>query len=465
MIAWMLYTVLVGLCTVVAALAADWLTRFRRQPVRFVWIVAALLSTVLAATARLRTHVIVPAAQSVDLASLALVQTGMRTVERHIAASAGWYALGLWALATLLVTTMFGAAYMRLRRGRRTWPEAELLGHRVLVSPSFGPILVGFVHPRVVVPQWVLHRSAGEQRLILDHELAHIRGRDPIVLGVACALVALMPWNPAVWIILSRLRLAVEIDCDARVLRGGASAHRYGSLLVDVAERASDLRFAAVALSDGSSHLHQRILAMQSRRISHPVARGVTVALCGAVALLAACEAKLPTAADIDHMDAASAERSARQLALTGDTIVWSVDGKVVSAAEAKAIASDSIVDVSVNTPLGGARHIDVSTMRARQIGIAATSPSNGSGEARGESRLVRRGRVDSGFAVQGATASEQPLLLIDGVRSDLATLKSIDRSRIASVEILKGRAAMQTYGDGAKNGVIVVTTKRSDER
>lgn len=464
MIAWMLYAVLVGLCTVVAALAADWLTRSCRQPVRFVWIAAALLCTILSATARLRTRAVVPAAQSVDLASLALVQTGVRTVERHIAASAGWYALGLWVLASLVVTTMFGATYMRVRRGRQTWPEVELLGHRVLVSPSFGPILVGFVHPQVVVPRWVLHRTAGEQRLILDHELAHIRGRDPIVLGVACALVALMPWNPALWIILSRLRLAVEIDCDARVLRAGALAHRYGSLLVDVAERASALRFASIPLSDGSSHLYQRILAMQSRRASHPVIRGVTVAFVGAAALLAACEAKLPTAADIDHMDAASAERSARQLALTGDTIIWSVDGKVVSAAQAKAIASDSIVDVSVNTPVGGARHISVSTMRARQIGIAATSPSNGSGEARGESRFVRA-RVDSGFAVQGATSSEQPLLLIDGVRSDLATLKSIDRSRIASVEILKGRAAMQTYGDGAKNGVIVVTTKRTDER
>ena len=203
---------------------------------------------------------------------------------------------------------------------------------------------------------------------------------------------------------------------------------------------------------------------MQSRRISHPVVRGMTVALVGAAALLAACEAKMPTAADIDHMDAASAERSARQLALTGDTIVWSVDGRVVSAAEAKAIASDSIVDVSVNTPSGGARHIDVSTMRARQIRIAATGRAYGRGEAGGESRFARA-RVDTGFAVQGATSSEQPLLLIDGVRSDLATLKSIDRSRIASVEILKGRAALQTYGDGAKNGVIVVTTKRSDER
>ena len=445
MITWMLYTVLVGLCVVLAAHAADWLTRLWRRPVRSVWIGAATLCMLLPATERLRARATAPTvAQSVDLSSLALLQTSMQTVERHMTASAVWYALGVWTLATLLVATVFGTVYVRLRRMRSLWPEVEVAGHRVLVSPAFGPIVVGFIRPQVIVPWWVLHRSADEQRLIIEHEFAHVRARDPILLGIVSVFVALMPWNPALWIILSRIRLAVEMDCDARVLRGGASARSYGSLLIDVAERTSALGFvAALSLSDGSSHLRQRILAMQSRRISHPVARGVTVALVGAAALLAACEAKMPTAADIDHMDAASVERSARQLALTGDTIVWSVDGKAVSAAEAKAIPSDSIMNVAVNTAVGGPRRINISTLRARNIAVATTV-------------LI---------AKDAASSSEQPLLLIDGVRSDLATLKTLDRSRIAGVEILKGPAAQQVYGDAAKNGVIVVTTKPSQSR
>ena len=468
MIAWMLYTVLVGLCVVLAALAADWLTRLWRRPVRSVWIGAAALCMVLPATARLRARAIAPAvARSVDLSSLGLVQSSMQTVERHMTASAVWYALGAWALATLLVATVFGTVYVRLRRMRALWPEVEVAGHRVLVSPAFGPIVVGFIHPQVIVPWWVLHRSAAEQRLIIEHEFAHVRARDPILLGIVSVFVAFMPWNPALWVILSRIRLAVEIDCDARVLRGGASAPSYGSLLVDVAERTSALRFAALTLTDRSSHLQQRILAMQSRRISHPIARGAAVALVGAAALLAACEAKMPTAADIDHMDAASAERNARQLALTGDTVVWSIDGKTASVAEAKAIPADSVVDVSVKTPVGGARHINVLTVRGRMIALATTHTDSGRGAASGEPVFVRRKLgADSSLIVKGAvSSSEQPLLLIDGVRSDLATLKTMDRSRIASVEILKGVAAQQVYGDAAKNGVIVVTTKPSQSR
>ena len=168
MIAWMLYTVLVGLCVVLAALAADWLTRLWRRPVRSVWIGAAALCMVLPATARLRARAIAPAvARSVDLSSLGLVQSSMQTVERHMTASAVWYALGAWALATLLVATVFGTVYVRLRRMRALWPEVEVAGHRVLVSPAFGPIVVGFIHPQVIVPWWVLHRSAAEQRLII----------------------------------------------------------------------------------------------------------------------------------------------------------------------------------------------------------------------------------------------------------------------------------------------------------
>src|SRR5204863_5446483 len=137
----------------------------------------------------------------------------------------------------------------------------------------------------IVVPRWVLDRSRDEQRLILAHEAEHVRAGDPILLGAACALVALMPWNPAAWIILSRIRLAIEIDCDARVLRGGVSPQAYGSLLVDVAEHASPLRFA-MALSDRSSHLHQRILAMSPRSVPHSIGRVASVMIIGLASLL-----------------------------------------------------------------------------------------------------------------------------------------------------------------------------------
>jgi TonB-dependent SusC/RagA subfamily outer membrane receptor len=57
---------------------------------------------------------------------------------------------------------------------------------------------------------------------------------------------------------------------------------------------------------------------------------------------------------------------------------------------------------------------------------------------------------------LQGA----QPILLIDDVRADMSALKKIDRTRIATVNVLKGVSAVSLYGPDAKNGVIVVRTK-----
>jgi hypothetical protein len=318
---------------------------------------------------------------------------------------------------------------------------------------------MGLVRPEIILPRWVLDRTREEQRLILAHEAAHLQARDPILLGIACALVALMPWNPALWIILSRVRLAIEVDCDTRVLRGGVSARSYGSLLVDVAEHAMPLRLAATALTDHSSHLRQRILAMQPRRISHPLLRAMSVAVLGIVALLAACEAKMPTAAQIDQMDARSAEVSARQLGLVSDTtITWFVNGVRVSGVEAKKIVEDSIAQVEINK-FDGRPRINITTKGATRVGFATTLDT---------ARALRRrlGKLDDTLAamtksetavVQGA----QPMLLLNDKRADLSVLKTLDRTQILTVNVLKGASAMEQYGPDAKNGVIVVKTKQ----
>ena len=463
MIAWMLYTVIVALCAVIAASAAEWLLRALRRPIRFVWMGAAVLSLGLSATAPIRTRMAAhDAARPIDPASLALVQTSLQSVERRVPASAAPYVYVLWGLATLLVAFSFIVVYLRVRRARRGWPVVDLLDQRVRISPTVGPLVMGLVRPEIIVPRWVLDRTREEQRLILAHEAAHLRARDPILLGVACALIALMPWNPALWIILSRVRLAIEVDCDTRVLRGGVSAKSYSSLLVDVAERAVPLRLAATALADHSSHLRQRILAMQPRRFSHPLLRVLGVALLGIVALLAACEAKMPTAAQIDQMDARSAESSARSFGIVSDTaIAWFVDGVSVSGVAAKKIVEDSIAQVEINKFEGRPR-ISITTKRAAQVGYATR---------RDTARVLRRriGKLDDTLAVISRTdpvgVGAEPMLLLDGKRADLSVLKTLDRTQIQTVNVLKGASATELYGPDAKNGVIVVKTKQRDAR
>jgi beta-lactamase regulating signal transducer with metallopeptidase domain len=439
MIAWVAYTLIISACVLTAAFAADRLARIARLSTRLVWFAAASLIMVLPAIAPLRGRIAArELAAPMTPTSLEVLQTSVASVGRHVPASALWIVLALWALATLAVAASFTMTYLRLRRTRRQWPMLEVHGQSIRVSPDVGPIVVGLVRPEIILPRWVLSRSAEEQRIIIAHECAHVAASDPLLLAIACAAIALVPWNPALWIVLARLRLAVELDCDARVLRGGVSPRIYGSLLVDVAESALPLGFAATALADDSSHLQQRISAMFPRSSNHRLLRGGAAAVLALAALLAACEAKMPTSKDIDALDARSAERGAVSLGLARDSIAgWTVDGVVTTALEARKIAPESIATMNVTkSPIGS--RIAIVTKRAAMAAQTSESPA--------------------GTKTAGVVAA-RPIIFIDGVRSDDAALKALDRSRIVSVNILKGPSAKEQYGADALGGVIVVKT------
>ena len=60
------------------------------------------------------------------------------------------------------------------------------------------------------------------------------------------------------------------------------------------------------------------------------------------------------------------------------------------------------------------------------------------------------------------ADNSSQPLIVVDGVPMLNYTIDSIDQDNIEQMTILKTDIASKTYGEQGKNGVLVVTTKKS---
>jgi hypothetical protein len=98
----------------------------------------------------------------------------------------------------------------------------------------------------------------------------------------AAIAVALMPWNLALWLQAKRLRLAIEMDCDARVLRVHPSPERYGLLMLTIAQRRSIAPMFAPMLSEPTSQLERRIVAMRTttRKVARAtVVGGTTVAV------------------------------------------------------------------------------------------------------------------------------------------------------------------------------------------
>jgi TonB family protein len=232
----------------------------------------------------------------------AVVASGLHNgVTRLAAVLAGVepWAAPMWLATSAAVACVYAAGYGRLARRRREWTRAIVQGAPVLVATDTGPAIVGLASPIIVLPQWTRQLDETSLSIILRHEREHIAARDPwLVLATALATL-LMPWNPAVWWMAARLRLAVEFDCDSRVLGSTAASPedvaRYGGLLLAVASRRDVVvPFAAPALIESSSSLSRRIAAMCASRVRFGRTKMIAAAV-GALALLvAACGAPVP---------------------------------------------------------------------------------------------------------------------------------------------------------------------------
>ena len=300
---WMLYVAAVGALLSLGALAMERAMRASRLPQRWVWAAAMVLTLALPAAARWLPRAPEGAAAArtagevegtrIRLADLpaAAADAGARL---DVAALDGPLAMAWAGLSTAAVLALLGAAGVLARR-RRRWRAAEVDGVPVLLSPATGPAVVGLFRSRIVLPAWVMDADPAERALLLEHEREHVRAGDPRLLALGLAAVALAPWSPAAWYQLRRLRLAMEVDCDARVLARRADVRAYGTLLLEVGRRAQGGGWiAAAAFSEPVSFLERRIRIMTAPRARRPRLRAGGFGIVALALVAVACETPGP---------------------------------------------------------------------------------------------------------------------------------------------------------------------------
>jgi hypothetical protein len=105
----------------------------------------------------------------------------------------------------------------------------------------------------LVLPIGMLQSLPGLQiEALLLHELAHVRGRDPLIHLLQRAVEALLFYHPAVWWVSEQIRREREHRCDDRVLEAQGEGHSLAEALVTLAERAHAAEPLALAATDGS---------------------------------------------------------------------------------------------------------------------------------------------------------------------------------------------------------------------
>lgn len=275
---WIIYVTLISLLVAASALIAESIASMRRSARRYVWLLA-MTSSLLLPLMMATVAVELPASDAAENRVVAL-----REVTSVRVSSATWLhqsnhaavdvqkILGIgWGVASCGLLIFLALHVVGFQRQKRAWRKQFIGKHAHYVTPGTGPAVFGFLRPEIVLPAWLGNLSATQRTMIFAHERSHIDARDPQLLLAAYLMVAVLPWNIPLWWQFQRLRRAIEMDCDRRILRAGVNPRDYGEALIAVAQRRSAMPMVGLSMSHspsfmGPSLLERRIAIMSQHR-------------------------------------------------------------------------------------------------------------------------------------------------------------------------------------------------------
>jgi bla regulator protein BlaR1 len=308
MLAWMLYVIVVSSLLSLAALALERSARIRQRPTRWPWAASMMGSLLVPLAMRWvslipRLTDVVDPAMPQSVVALQQMTAGGPSPSRWLSAAAGPLSaspeldrllqVGWIAASTLLLLTIL-AGSVQLNRRRRGWERGSMAGVSVHISKDAGPAVAGLLRPHIVVPRWLTQWPPDVQELVIAHEQGHLEAHDAQLVMITLGLLVCMPWNLPLWWQLRRLRFAIEVDCDARVLRRGYDVSRYGETLIAIGERQSAAIALVAAMSEPSSLLERRIRNMLRKKTKYAHAMAAVLAGLGIVFAVGAAEISPP---------------------------------------------------------------------------------------------------------------------------------------------------------------------------
>jgi beta-lactamase regulating signal transducer with metallopeptidase domain/TolA-binding protein len=228
------------------------------------------------------------------------------TAGETAAFSIPWYGWGilLWMAGAFLYLCWCMASHAGLRfiikRGRPADYEWSVLLEDLIVEQNLrrevrllqsgqikAAITVGILNPTIVIPSDTKQWTDQLRRLVLSHELAHVKRWDTLIETFALLATVVYWFNPLVWHAVKQLRIERERDCDNAVLSAGARPSDYAELLMNLASDLGDSAKPVWQLSTISqgSNLKDRLMSILNQKINRKRGSRRSAILTGALVL------------------------------------------------------------------------------------------------------------------------------------------------------------------------------------
>lgn len=153
------------------------------------------------------------------------------------------FAATIWFVGVALSVLRIALQWRILHRAIRAASPASEEIHRIarsilgrtvevrIATNGCDAFVHGVVSPVVVLPVAVKQLPYREFHMILTHELAHLKRRDPLCNWILQLFLAVYWMHPLAWVLVKRCRLAQEMATDDMVLLSGSKAETYAACL------------------------------------------------------------------------------------------------------------------------------------------------------------------------------------------------------------------------------------------
>ena len=213
----------------------------------------------------------------------------------------------IWAIGAVLLAGYLLIGFLRFhRRFSKAAPAGSPMIDEIMqqfhfrrlpvirtASCGLAPLTYGCIRPVVLLPAELL-TDADALRMILTHELAHIRRRDCLRKLLFSVCLCVYWWNPACWLLIVLANRDIELACDALTLHylGADRRKAYALTLLELAARQAQPH--PLCSGFGKPAAEERIQAIMKAKKLPVYLTAIAVIVAAAVVTVFATQAEPP---------------------------------------------------------------------------------------------------------------------------------------------------------------------------
>ncbi len=392
----------------------------------------------------------VPFLKMEDLASESLqeVSSGtlilFDTLVSYKAPQTSWYDIRMMSIGELLSVVYFGGLFISLYFSLRgVFKLVKLIQSSDVIQCDgyYRVRLDGSGESAFVFCNYLFCADDTDSH-ILEHELVHIRQRHYLDLFFAQFLCVLLWFNPVIYFYSRSLRAVHEYLADDSV-SAKSNLSSYAETMINNVFSGSSMNF----INPFNTNLKERLIMLTKKRTSKWAMAKYSLALPLGLSLIFISSSAFVVKSNLIDISGRVEAQAARSLAGVAGGAFDRINGfsALEKAKWLKLFSSaDNIDNTSSNNDVVSTKP-DPSTLKGKLVRDRYSVPL----AAAGQSMVADSMGIEHAYIVSS-----------DGLQMSAKTLNALDASKIQSINILKGDAAVEKYGEKARRGAVEVTLK-----